>query len=238
MNGANDIPILFSRGGGYDGDSDGRILETTTTTTVNVTNNSSNSGQQQQQQLDDDDKESTAVEEEQGDRHLVRFAMVPQHTENPFYRVVQEGCEYQAQKMSSLSVKVECLFLGPQFVDAEEQASIVRNLIINNATNTTPSNFRIHGIAMAVRNATLTTTLAEQAFQESIPFVTFDSDAPQSRRSYYIGTDNYGFGKSLAKVLLQLQSSKEEGQRLQQYQEQQQQQTSSSSSLPTRSRRL
>jgi ABC-type sugar transport system substrate-binding protein len=156
----------------------------------------------------------------------VRLVMVPQDKVNPFYEEVREGCEFQAKKLSSESIHVECLFLGPDLVDRDEQNRIVRDLIANNTTKniSTPPQWRIHGLAMAVSIKELAVQWAEEAFQANLPFFTFDSDAPESRRLMYIGTDNYGFGKSLAKVLLQIQSSKDD----QQQQQQQQQEPQSS----------
>jgi 7 transmembrane sweet-taste receptor of 3 GCPR/Periplasmic binding protein domain len=120
-----------------------------------------------------------------------RFAVVPKEAINPFYDAVKEGC----MDASSLLSDVECIYIGPDSVDADAQAKIIRSLLKNETIN---------GISMAVIEETIANELADEALDAKIPFITFDSDAPSSKRLAYVGTDNFEFGQSLAKVLLQI----------------------------------
>lgn len=122
---------------------------------------------------------------------VYRFAVVPKETVNPFYDQVLEGC----MEMAGLLSNAECLYVGPESVDAAEQAEIIRGLINEGS---------VDGISMAVIDESLASELAQEALDANIPLITFDSDAPASKRILYVGTDNFEFGQSLAKVLLQL----------------------------------
>ena len=122
---------------------------------------------------------------------MYKFAVVPKETINPFYENVYDGC----MDMAALLPEAECLYHGTDCVNATEQAVIIRELI---------NRGDIDGISMAVTDVQIATELAQEALDANIPFITFDSDAPESTRLLYVGTDNFGFGQSLAKVLLQL----------------------------------
>jgi ABC-type sugar transport system substrate-binding protein len=89
---------------------------------------------------------------------------------------------------------VNCSFRGPERPDAEEQIEIARLAIREG----------VDGIAISSLDDALTDMVIEEAFAEGIPVVTFDSDAPDSKRVAYIGTDNFAFGQTLGKILLQL----------------------------------
>lgn len=60
-------------------------------------------------------------------------------------------------------------------------------------------------MAISVFSEEVISPLIDQAVEAGIPVVTFDSDAPNSKRSVYVRTDNSFFGKQIAKVLKQLQ---------------------------------
>ena len=124
-------------------------------------------------------------------KKLYKFAVVPKEIVNPFYDQVYEGC----QEMTNLLPETECLYIGPDSVNASAQAIIIRDLIKSGS---------VDGISMAVIDEQIAAELADEAFDAKIPFITFDSDAPSSSRLIYVGTDNFQFGTSLAKVLLQL----------------------------------
>jgi ribose transport system substrate-binding protein len=51
------------------------------------------------------------------------------------------------------------------------------------------------GILISVADANLLTPDIDSALQQGIPVITMDSDAPASKRLFFIGTDNYNAGK-------------------------------------------
>lgn len=119
------------------------------------------------------------------------FALVPKKHIG-FFEIVRDGCMYQAPRLG-----VNCHYIGSRNGTGEEQAAIIRNLA--------DSGF-IDGMAVSVAggNSTLTNGAIAYALSKNIPVITFDSDAPDSGRLSHIGTDNWAFGATLAKLLLQL----------------------------------
>jgi ribose transport system substrate-binding protein len=62
----------------------------------------------------------------------------------------------------------------------------------------------VDGIAISVADVAAMTRSIDAAAAAGIPVVTFDADAPGSKRIAYIGTNNKDFGLALGKQLLQL----------------------------------
>lgn len=122
-----------------------------------------------------------------------RFAIVPKSLNGAFFPVVDDGCVDQARKLGN----VECVYVGTEFLDVEGQAHIIRSLV---------SSGDIDGIAVSIAqsNSPVTNEAIQFGMLAGIPVITFDSDAADSERLTYIGTNNYAFGQALGKVLLQI----------------------------------
>jgi ribose transport system substrate-binding protein len=109
------------------------------------------------------------------------FALVPKALGVPFYADAEKGCKEEAAKIGA-----ECLFTGPAQLDDAEQARIVRDLITK----------KVAGISIAPNNADSIGSVISAALAKNIPVITFDSDAPKSKRITFIGTNNEGGGVS------------------------------------------
>jgi ribose transport system substrate-binding protein len=109
------------------------------------------------------------------------FAVVPKALGVPFYADAERGCKDEAAKIGA-----ECLFTGPAQLDDAEQARIVRDLITR----------KVAGIAIAPNNPDSISGVISAAMAKNIPVVTFDSDAPKSKRVAFIGTNNEAGGVS------------------------------------------
>jgi len=107
------------------------------------------------------------------------FAVVPKALGVPFYADAEKGCKEEAAKLGA-----ECLFTGPAQLDDAEQARIVRDLITK----------KVAGIAIAPNNPDSIGSAITAAMSKNIPVVTFDSDAPKSKRIAFIGTNNEAGG--------------------------------------------
>lgn len=103
------------------------------------------------------------------------FAMVPKLVGVPFYADVEAGCKEEARKLG-----VECLFTGPTQVDEAEQVRVIRDLITRN----------VAGIAIAPNNPESVASAITAAQAKGIAVITFDSDAPRSKRTAFVGTNN------------------------------------------------
>jgi ribose transport system substrate-binding protein len=109
------------------------------------------------------------------------FALVPKALGVPFYADAEKGCKVEAAKIGA-----ECLFTGPAQLDDAAQIQIIRDLITKG----------VAGIAVAPNNPDSIAGVIAAAQAKNIPVVTFDSDAPKSTRTAFIGTDNAGAGAS------------------------------------------
>lgn len=118
------------------------------------------------------------------------FAMVPKLVGVPFYSDVESGCKTEAEKIG-----VECLFTGGTQVDEAEQVRVIRDLITKN----------VAGLAIAPNNPSSVASAIEAAQAKGIAVITFDSDAPNSKRTSFVGTNNVQGGeeggKAFAKAL-------------------------------------
>ncbi|GGD95408.1 sugar ABC transporter substrate-binding protein [Aureimonas endophytica] len=109
------------------------------------------------------------------------FALVPKALGVPFYADAEKGCKEAAAKLGA-----ECLFTGPAQLDDAEQTRIVRDLVTR----------KVAGIAIAPNNADSISNVIAAALDKKIPVVTFDSDAPKSKRIAFIGTNNEAGGEA------------------------------------------
>ncbi|BAM91216.1 sugar (D-ribose) ABC transporter periplasmic binding protein [Bradyrhizobium oligotrophicum S58] len=119
-----------------------------------------------------------------------RFAIVPKAMNNPFFDVARDGCLKRAKELGN----VECIYKGPVEHEPATQAQIIQDFITQ----------KVDGIAISVADVPSMTKSIEAAAAAGIAVITFDADAPGSKRSAYIGTNNKDFGLALGKQLAQL----------------------------------
>jgi ribose transport system substrate-binding protein len=119
-----------------------------------------------------------------------RFAVVPKAMNNPFFDVARDGCLKRAKELGN----VECIYKGPIEHEPASEAQIIQDFITQ----------KVDGMAISVADVAAMTKSIEAATAAGIPVVTFDADAPGSKRLAYIGTNNKDFGLALGKQLLQL----------------------------------
>lgn len=119
-----------------------------------------------------------------------KFAVVPKAMNNPFFDVARDGCMKRAKELGN----VECIYKGPIEHEPATQAQIIQDFITQ----------KVDGLAISVADVAAMTKSIDAAAAAGIPVITFDADAPGSKRQSYIGTNNKDFGVALGKQLLQL----------------------------------
>jgi ribose transport system substrate-binding protein len=119
-----------------------------------------------------------------------KFAVVPKAMNNPFFDVARDGCLKRAKELGN----VECIYKGPIEHEPATQAQIIQDFITQ----------KVDGLAISVADVAAMTKSIDAAAAAGIPVITFDADAPGSKRLSYIGTNNKDFGLGLGKQLLQL----------------------------------
>ena len=120
----------------------------------------------------------------------LRFAIVPKAMNNPYFDLSHNGCVAEAAKLGN----VECVYIGPIEHEPATQVQIIQDLISQH----------IDGLAISVADAGSVTKVIQQARDAGIPVITFDSDAPDSARQAYVGTDNHALGVVIAQQLIKV----------------------------------
>jgi ribose transport system substrate-binding protein len=114
------------------------------------------------------------------------FAVVPKIT-HPFYDDVLAGLEEKTGQVEGVSFQ----WIAPPTGNPAEQVQILEDLI----------NKGVDGIGLAPLEAASVEPIIAQAKAAGIPVVTFDSDAPNSARVAYYGTDNRAAGSQQMEVI-------------------------------------
>ena len=131
----------------------------------------------------------------QEEKKLV-FAFVPKLLDNPVFQLAWQGAQGAAKDLGNGTIEVQRF--APVKSDAVEQAQIIESLIEK----------KVDGIAVSVNDADALTESINKAMDAGIPVVTFDSDAPKSKRLAYYGTANFPSGKLLAEYLVKNMGTK------------------------------
>jgi ribose transport system substrate-binding protein len=113
------------------------------------------------------------------------FAIVPKGINDPFFSDVEKGGKEEAKKYNA-----QILYTGSTQSDESEQVQILRDLLTRG----------VSGIALSPVNADAVMGVIASAAGKHIPVVTFDSDAPDSKRLAYIGTNNLAAGEEAGKA--------------------------------------
>ncbi|MBN2323981.1 MAG: substrate-binding domain-containing protein [Spirochaetes bacterium] len=131
-------------------------------------------------------KEESASGEKIGEKFDIEFAVVPKSLDNPVFFATKAGAEVAAEELG-----IKLIYTGPVADESSEAARIVEDLI----------NRGVDGIAVSVSNAESMTPIIKQAYDKNIPVITWDSDAPTSKRSIYYGSPNFEIGQLVAEHL-------------------------------------
>jgi ribose transport system substrate-binding protein len=97
----------------------------------------------------------------------------------PYWKVAGTGFSNAAAQM-----KVRSDFMGPQTYDPKAERDAVDQAVQKKAT----------GILLSVTDAALLKDSIDKAVAAGVPVITIDSDAPSSKRLFFIGTNNYQAG--------------------------------------------
>jgi ribose transport system substrate-binding protein len=114
------------------------------------------------------------------------FALVPKQTNDPNFVIASDGCKAAAKKLG-----VTCDYVGPTSPDEAEQIRVLQDEISRQPD----------GISVSPLNAESVGRIIDQAVNQGINAITFDSDAPDSKRAAYVGTNNTQLGKELGNLL-------------------------------------
>ncbi len=128
-----------------------------------------------------------------GPRKL-RFALIPKALDIPVFDYANTGAQRTAQELGN----VEVIYRGPEKADELRQKEIVESFISQ----------KVDGIAISVLNAEFLTSAIDKAIDAGIPVVTWDSDAPGSKRIAFYGVDDFKSGQIMGEETAKLLGGK------------------------------
>jgi ribose transport system substrate-binding protein len=121
------------------------------------------------------------------------YVLVAAHTRIPYWQEAFAGLRRAGTEMH---VKVE--MVGPDRYDPKGEQEAFEEAVADK-----PS-----GILISPADPNLMVTDIDSALQAGIPVLTLDSDAPKSKRLFFIGSDNYAAGRLGGQLLVKLLGGK------------------------------
>jgi len=123
----------------------------------------------------------------------LRFALIPKSLDIPVFDYARIGGERAAAELG-----VEVIYRGPDKADELKQKEVLESFI----------NQKVDGIAISVLNASFLTATIDRAVEAGIPVVTWDSDAPASKRLAFYGVDDFESGRKMGEETARLLNGK------------------------------
>lgn len=108
-----------------------------------------------------------------------KYILIAANTKIPYWQTALAGLSHAAGEM-----KVKAEMSGPDAYDTKGEHDAFQRAIAEK-----PS-----GILVSAADASVVTPDIDAALAQGIPVITIDSDAPNSKRLFFVGTDNYNAG--------------------------------------------
>ncbi len=124
----------------------------------------------------------------------LRFAVIPKALEIPVFNYAKIGAERQAKEYGD----VDILWNAPTNADQLKQKEILESYITQ----------KVDGIAISSLNGDFLTETINRAIDAGIPVVTWDSDAPKSKRYAFYGVDDFASGRIMGEEAVRLLNGK------------------------------
>jgi ribose transport system substrate-binding protein len=127
---------------------------------------------------------------ESSDARKLRFAVIPKSLDLPVFNYAKVGAERAAARLGN----VEIIWRAGETADQLRQKEILESFITQ----------RVDGIAISCLNGDFLTDTINRAVDAGIPVVTWDSDAPKSKRHAFYGVDDYASGTIMGEQAITL----------------------------------
>lgn len=127
-----------------------------------------------------------------GGARRYRLAILPKMLNNEVFNYGKIGAEATAREIEKKEgVKVDVLWDAPPTSNPAQLASILQSY----------ADQKVDGISVSVDDAATLKKAIDYAADKGVPVMTFDSDAPESKRRVFFGTDDIECGERLARHL-------------------------------------
>ena len=113
-------------------------------------------------------------------KKTLKFALLPKSLDIPVFNYANLGAQRVAKELG-----VEVVYRGPDTADPLKQKEVMESFITQ----------KVDGIAISVTNAEFLRSTIDKAMDAGIPVVTWDSDAPTSKRIAFYGVDDFKAGQ-------------------------------------------
>lgn len=120
----------------------------------------------------------------------LRFAVLPKSLDIPVFNYAKIGAEREAKALGN----VEVIWRAAETADQLKQKEILESFISQ----------RVDGIAISTTNGDFLTETIDRAVAAGIPVVTWDADAPKSKRAAYYGVDDFAAGQVLGEETVKM----------------------------------
>lgn len=118
----------------------------------------------------------------------IEIAVVPKSLDNAIFLDAKAAAEAKGEELG-----ITIYWEGPTTSDAAQQVNVVESLIER----------QVDGILISCNDADALKDVIDRAVDAGIVVGCFDSDSPESKRSFYCGTDNYAIGKLSAEYMME-----------------------------------
>jgi ribose transport system substrate-binding protein len=110
----------------------------------------------------------------------LRFALIPKSLDIPVFNYANAGAQRTGKELG-----VDVIYRGPDTADPLKQKEVLESFITQ----------KVDGFAISVTNAEFLKSTIDKAIDAGIPVVTWDSDAPTSKRIAFYGVDDFRAGQ-------------------------------------------
>jgi ribose transport system substrate-binding protein len=128
-----------------------------------------------------------------------KIALIAKSSTNPVFLAARAGAEAEAKILSQKAqIEIEIAWLTPPQEDGQVQAQRIAQAVNEGAS----------AIAISCSDAGKVTGAINDAVGRGVPVMTFDSDAPESKRFAYYGVDDVKLGGQVMDELAPLMNQK------------------------------
>src|SRR5687767_2124617 len=139
-------------------------------------------------------RDKPATQEGAAAKPRYRFAVIPKALDIPVFNYARVGAERAAKELGNVDIE----WRAPDTADQLRQKEILESFITQ----------RVDGIAISALNGDFLTDTINRAVDAGIPVITWDSDAPKSKRLAFYGVDDVESGRIMGQETIKLLGGK------------------------------